>query len=100
MNCVTIERNKLSHLDVFSVVGEYLPKQGSIEIQCDGPNKIHDWHEHPVSEKLVMLAGTLDFEWTDGKCECDFGDVINLPANTPHKSQALDHGAKYIIVKE
>jgi mannose-6-phosphate isomerase-like protein (cupin superfamily) len=76
---------------------DVLPKQGCIELQQDTPGKLHDWHSHDTDETLIVLHGTLDFEWERGRQECRPGDVIVLPAGCRHRSVATSNGALYLI---
>lgn len=74
-----------------------LPDQGSIELQRDVPGKEHVWHTHKVDETIIVIDGALRFYWDEGERICFPGDVISLPANSPHGSEALDKGAIYLI---
>lgn len=89
-------------LDVLPAsLAELLPRQGSIELQCDGPGKTHDWHYHSVDEELLILSGDVMLSWRDGdevgRRRCISGARIALPANTPHRSTAGAEGAVYVI---
>jgi hypothetical protein len=74
-----------------------LPRQGCVELQRDMPGKVHDWHSHDTDETLIVLQGTLSFEWERGRQECQPGDVIELPAGYRHRSVAMRKGALYLI---
>lgn len=74
-----------------------LPEQGAIEVQKDRPWKEHDWHEHQTDETLIVISGSFEFEWREGKAVCSEGDLIELPSGVRHRSKALQAGASYII---
>jgi uncharacterized protein len=74
-----------------------LPQQGCVELQRDLPGKAHEWHSHDSDETLIVLQGTLDFEWERGRQQCRPGDVIELPAGYRHRSVATGSGALYLI---
>ena len=94
---IRIEAKKVDASDVAAIIIKALPDQGSIEVQRDVPGKEHVWHTHAVDETIVLLDGNLRFYWSDGDRLCSPGDVISLPAGTPHGSMALEKGATYLI---
>jgi mannose-6-phosphate isomerase-like protein (cupin superfamily) len=73
-----------------------LPAQGCVELQRDAAGKVHYFHTHPEDETLVIIKGSLKFEWDGGERICRPGDTILLPAGTLHQSEALDE-AIYVI---
>jgi quercetin dioxygenase-like cupin family protein len=94
---IRIESKKVDTKDVTSLITRALPDQGCIEVQRDVPGKEHVWHSHETDETIVLLDGQLRFYWSEGERLCSPGDVISLPARTPHGSVALDSGATYLI---
>ncbi|MCA0400050.1 MAG: cupin domain-containing protein [Proteobacteria bacterium] len=93
----TIHKAKADIKDISALITKTLPNQGCIEVQRDVPRKEHVWHQHKVDETIVVLDGSLRFYWSEGECLCFPGDVISLPAGSPHGSEALDDGATYLI---
>lgn len=93
----TIHPSKVDPANIGGLIIKSLPEQGCIEVQRDVPGKEHAWHEHKVDETIVVLDGSLRFYWSDGERICFPGDVISLPAGSPHGSQALEQGATYLI---
>jgi|SRR5450830_253783 len=81
-----------------SYIKDFLPNQGCIEVQRDAPGKEHKLHEHTIDETLVIIDGAIKFYWEGGEKICQEGDLIRLPAGTPHGSIALSSGASYLIV--
>ncbi len=80
-----------------------LPRQGSFELQNDGPGKTHNWHFHSLDEELFVLRGDVTLFWTDGEyheAPCPAGTWITLPAGTVHGSTAGGGGAVYVIRPE
>lgn len=86
---------EISNID--SLITKSLPVQGCVEVQRDVPGKEHIWHKHDTDETIVVLEGGLRFYWEQGERMCQPGDVVSLPAGTPHGSVALDDGAVYLI---
>ncbi|WP_375657090.1 cupin domain-containing protein [Bartonella sp. CM120XJJH] len=86
--------------NIYDILKMMMPKQGSIEIQRDFPQKIHDWHIHKVDETLLIIEGELDFFYSEKRITCTPGDIIHLPANTRHKSIAAEVGCIYAIATE
>ncbi len=93
----TIHHAKVDPSNLGGLILQALPDQGCVEVQRDVPGKEHAWHEHKVDETIVVLGGSLRFYWNEGESICFPGDVIELPAGSPHGSQALDEGATYLI---
>lgn len=94
---IQVREAKVHLSDIPELINKSLPDQGCIEIQRDAPRKEHVWHTHDVDETIVVLDGSLRFYWQDGERLCLPGDVIALPAGTPHGSVALEKGATYLI---
>ncbi|GAA4659098.1 cupin domain-containing protein [Bartonella pachyuromydis] len=83
--------------NVYDILKMTLPKQGSIEIQRDSLGKIHYWHTHKVNETLLIIEGELDFFCSEKRITYTLGNMIQLPANTRHKTVAADTGCIYAI---
>ncbi len=85
-------------------ISDLLPMQGSIELQNDGPGKVHPWHFHSLKEELFVVSGKVLLFWIDGdgyhQRACRSGTHIALPAETVHGSVAGAEGAVYIISPE
>lgn len=83
---------------------EFLPDQGSFEVQHDQPGKTHGWHRHSIHETLVVVKGSVSFFWdesgTTRETMCGPGARIFLPANTLHGSTAGEEGCVYVIASE
>ena len=94
---LTISQGKVNPNDIAALIYKSLPDQGSIEVQRDVPGKEHVWHTHATDETIVVLDGALRFYSEAGERLCLPGDVIALPAGTPHGSEALKDGAVYVI---
>ena len=94
---ITIDAGKVFPPVLPRLFLDALPAQGSVELQRDAAGKEHAWHDHAVDETIIVLEGSLRFYWQDGEQICRPGDVIHLPAKTPHGSVALDAGAIYLI---
>ncbi len=94
---LTIAQGQVDPTDIAALIYRSLPVQGSIEVQRDVPGKEHVWHTHGTDETIVVLGGALRFYSEAGERLCLPGDVISLPAGTPHGSQALGDGAVYVI---
>lgn len=93
----TVHQQKANLSDIGGLILSSLPDQGCVEVQRDVPGKEHSWHTHKVDETIVVLNGSLRFYHEKGERICFPGDVISLPAHTPHGSQALNDGAVYLI---
>jgi|GEM_PF-4397553 len=82
----------------------HAPDQGGIEFQTDQPGKRHGWHSHDVTERLIILEGSMMLEWRDGEKGknqlVEAGDVIDLPANTVHQSTTGTSVCRYLIRPE
>lgn len=76
---------------------QILPEQGCIEVQHDGPGKVHDWHQHANEETLIILKGKMTFSLESGVHVCGPGDMLHLCANDRHRSVAGPQGAVYLI---
>lgn len=76
---------------------DILPGQGCIELQQDGPGKVHDWHRHDNEEVLIVLKGEMTFSIDDADFVCGPGDALRLSANERHRSQAGPEGSVYVI---
>ncbi len=92
-----IHQSKVDPQNIAGIILKSLPDQGCVEVQRDVAGKEHAWHKHEVDETIVVLDGALRFYWEEGERVCFPGDVISLPAHSPHGSQALDKGATYLI---
>ncbi|HBF32518.1 cupin domain-containing protein [Rhizobium sp.] len=88
-----ISKDFSSLVDILGIV----PEQGCIEVQRDGPGKVHDWHRHPNEETLIILQGDITFSLESGDIVCGPGDALMLSANDLHKSAAGPNGVVYLI---
>lgn len=88
-----------TELSIDPAILALLPEQGSVELQRDAAGKVHHFHTHPVDEILVIIKGTLKFEWEGGERVCRPGDTILLPAGTLHQSEALDEAIYAIATR-
>ena len=56
--------------------------------------KVHGefvWHDHPdTDEVFIVLEGTLDIEFRDGKVTLASGEMFVVPRGTEHKPVARD----------
>ena len=56
--------------------------------------KVHGefvWHDHPdTDEVFIVLDGTLDIEFRDGKVTLESGEMFVVPKGTEHKPVARD----------
>jgi mannose-6-phosphate isomerase-like protein (cupin superfamily) len=65
-----------------SIIQEYTEKAGS------GPRL----HQHPYSETFIIRRGAARFTVADEVIVGSGGQVLVVPAFTPHKFEVLDHG--------
>lgn len=91
-------RNANVNFSLVEDIVKILPEQGCIEIQRDGPNKVHEWHQHPNEETLIILKGEITFSLGSGEYVCGPSDVLRLSANDRHKATAGPEGSIYLIV--
>jgi quercetin dioxygenase-like cupin family protein len=94
---IEIHQTRIDPSNITDLIDKSLPQQGCVEIQRDVPGKEHVWHTHEVDETIIVLDGSLRFYWDGGERLCSRGDLIALPARTPHGSVALEDGATYLI---
>ncbi len=48
------------------------------------------WHDHPdTDEVFIVLEGTLDIEFRDGKVTLESGEMFVIPKGVEHKPAAL-----------
>ncbi|RLP83094.1 hypothetical protein D9V34_07600 [Mycetocola lacteus] len=93
-------------LTITAAIERYAPTQGGIEFQTDIAGKVHDWHSHSVSERIVVLTGALSVSWVHGEngrigeAEALTGDRVELPAHLIHRSVAGADGCAYLICPE
>src|SRR6218665_1903967 len=75
---------------------QILPEQGCIEVQHDGPGKVHGWHQHANEETLIILKGKMTFALESGVHVCGPGEMLaqfgGRYAKTP------DEGAPHTLV--
>lgn len=83
--------------DLQTTVFDLLPPTGSIEIQFDSPNRVHEQHSHPVDETLHIIQGEITMEYGGIETTCIAGDRLLLPAKTIHRSKAGKDGCLYVI---
>lgn len=86
--------------DIYLKLYTMLPKQGCIELQRDEAYKCHSWHQHVNDETLLIIDGSLTFEYEDVSIICKSGDVIHLPSMTKHQSTASSYGCIYAIAND
>lgn len=94
---IKVRKGILTGTSLDQIVTLCLPDQGSVEVQHDQPWKEHHWHKHQTDETLVLVSGSFEFEWSEGKVTCMPGDLIELPCGVLHRSKALRGGALYVI---
>ncbi|MGE7368694.1 cupin domain-containing protein [Neorhizobium sp. NPDC001467] len=90
-------RNITADFSALSDIIAILPQQGCIEVQRDGPGKVHDWHRHANEETLIVIEGEMTFSLEGSDDLCRPGDALKLTANDLHKSTAGPQGAVYLI---
>jgi quercetin dioxygenase-like cupin family protein len=57
----------------------------SLVLSRNPPGPVTRLHRHPYDETWVVQTGTITFHAGDSVVRAQPGDVINVPANTPHK---------------
>ncbi|MCW5261849.1 cupin domain-containing protein [Verminephrobacter eiseniae] len=97
MDMTEVIRNIHTDFSLLEDVIQILPEQGCIEVQHDGPGKVHDWHQHANEETLIILKGKMTFALESGVHVCGPGDMLHLCANDRHRSVAGPQGAVYLI---
>ena len=76
---------------------ELLPEFGSIEVQRDMPGWEHSLHTHPTSETLLVVRGSITFQYGGERCTCTSGHRLLLPSGVAHSSKAGPEGCVYVI---
>ena len=57
----------------------------SLILDCSNPGQGPRLHRHPYDETWLVIEGTVTFQAEHRTCAADPGDVVIVPANTPHK---------------
>jgi cupin 2 domain-containing protein len=66
----------------------------SFEIFHDPPGQVWADFVHDVDEFVVVAAGRIDIEVGAERAECSPGDLVQIPAGTPHTLRtASDKGS-------
>ena len=81
------------------------PGREVIQVRVDfAPGYVAPMHTHPGEEIIYVIAGTLEYEIGGKKSRVKAGDVLFVPAGTPHTATNIgsDNGAElatYVVVK-
>jgi mannose-6-phosphate isomerase-like protein (cupin superfamily) len=57
----------------------------SLILDRSNPGQGPRLHRHPYDETWLVIEGTVTFQTGNRTCAADPGDVVIVPANTPHK---------------
>ena len=82
-----------------------VPGREVIQVRIDfDPGYVAPMHTHPGEEVIYVIEGTLEYEIGGKKSRVKAGDVLFVPAGTPHTVTNLgsDNGAElatYIVEK-
>jgi quercetin dioxygenase-like cupin family protein len=57
----------------------------SLILDCSAPGDGPRLHRHPYDETWVVIDGSLEFQSGQERLQAGPGDVIIVPADTPHK---------------
>ena len=81
------------------------PGREVIQVRVDfDPGYVAPMHTHPGEEIIYVIEGTLEYEIGGKKSKVKAGDVLFVPAETPHTATNIgsDNGAElatYIVEK-
>jgi quercetin dioxygenase-like cupin family protein len=81
------------------------PGREVIQVRVDfAPGYVAPMHTHPGEEIIYVIEGTLEYEIAGKKSKVKAGDVLFVPAETPHTATNIgsDNGAElatYIVEK-
>ena len=81
------------------------PGREVIQVRVDfDPGYVAPMHTHPGEEIIYVIEGTLEYEIGGKKSKVKAGDVLFVPAGTPHTATNIgrDNGAElatYIVEK-
>jgi mannose-6-phosphate isomerase-like protein (cupin superfamily) len=56
------------------------------------PGRGPDLHVHPYDETFIMLEGSATFTVGDEQIDAEAGEIVVVPANTPHKFKSKGDG--------
>jgi mannose-6-phosphate isomerase-like protein (cupin superfamily) len=73
--------------------GDYGADICVIANHIDGPGRGPKLHKHPYTETFVIRSGRGLFTVGDRKIEARTGQILVVPANTPHKFENLGPGS-------
>lgn len=81
------------------------PGREVIQVRVDfDPGYVAPMHTHPGEEIIYVIEGTLEYEIGGKKSKVKAGDVLFVPAGTPHTAMNIgsDNGAElatYVVEK-
>lgn len=81
------------------------PGREVIQVRVDfDPGYVAPMHSHPGEEIIYVIEGTLEYEIGGKKSKVKAGDVLFVPAGTPHTATNIGSGngaelATYIVEK-
>jgi quercetin dioxygenase-like cupin family protein len=81
------------------------PGREVIQVRVDfDPGYVAPMHTHPGKEIIYVIEGTLEYEIGGKKSKVKAGDVLYVPAGTPHTATNIgsDNGAElatYVVEK-
>ena len=81
------------------------PGREVIQVRVDfDPGYVAPMHTHPGEEVIYVIEGTLEYEIRGKKSRVKAGDVLFVPAGTPHTATNIGSGngaelATYIVEK-
>src|SRR6266550_8338770 len=81
------------------------PGREAIQVRVDfDPGYVAPMHTHPGEEIIYVIEGTLEYEIGGKKSRVKAGDVLFVPAGTPHTATNIgsDNGAQlatYVVEK-
>jgi quercetin dioxygenase-like cupin family protein len=81
------------------------PGREVIQVRVDfDPGYVAPMHTHPGEEIIYVIEGTLEYEIGGKKSKVKAGDVVFVPAGTPHTATNIgsDNGAElatYVVEK-
>lgn len=52
----------------------------------NGPGDIYTLHQHPETKLLAFLSGSMEVKAGDETFNCEKGDKLLIPGNTPHSA--------------